>query len=154
MPRSTQSFTPTTFLIAGETETGSPRTVLVDGDGRIQTSGGGGGGGGDASAANQMEQIALAEKAAIQPTIGGHISAVTQSSGTNYTSFPDTPCSQLVIVNDSGTDIVVQQGGSGVTITVWDRTFQTFFVTNANLLAVRRKDMVGTPAFVSARWES
>lgn len=85
---------------------------------------------------------------------GGNLSIQTAANGTGYTAFPSKACSQLTIINDSGQKLEAQQGGSGEVIPIFDQNTFTFFgISNANQIAVRRKDTTATPVTVNARWE-
>ena len=58
-------------------------------------------------------------------------------------------------MNNSGTTIGVQRGGSGVGVPVFPGTYFTFFgLTNANQIGVRRVDQSTTSVTVHATWES
>jgi hypothetical protein len=86
---------------------------------------------------------------------GGNVSVSTAAVGTNYATFASQACTQLTIVNDTGTDLEWQQGGAGVALTVKDgNTFSIFGLTNANQIGVRRKDTSNTQVTAKARWEA
>ena len=86
---------------------------------------------------------------------GGNISVDTAATGTNFATFGSQACKQLTIVNDTGTDIEVRQGGSGVALPIFNGDKFTFYgLSNANTLGVRRKDTSNTQVTVKARWEA
>lgn len=100
---------------------------------------------------------ALAGTLGVTPQMasGGNISAQTANPGTTYTAFGSQACKQVTIVNDTGTTILVQQGGAGVGVPIFDQSAFSFFgLSNANVLGVKRKDDGNTPVTVAARWEA
>jgi hypothetical protein len=94
---------------------------------------------------------------AVEPVMnaGGNIALATAATGANFTAFAAQACHQLTICNDTGTTIEVRQGGAGVAIPVFDRTYFTLFgLANASQIEARRADQAGTSVTVKARWES
>ncbi len=90
-----------------------------------------------------------------QMASGGNISAQTANPGTTYTPFGAQACKQVTVVNDTGTTILVQQGGTGVGVPIVDQSAFTFFgIANANVLGVKRKDEGNAQVTVAARWEA
>lgn len=90
-----------------------------------------------------------------QMSAGGHISAQTTAAGTTYAEFGAQACKQFTLVNDTGTDLQVQQGGAGAALTIFAGDKFTFFgLTNTNQLGVKRKDSATTQVTVTGRWES
>lgn len=88
-------------------------------------------------------------------TTGGHTSAQTNATGTNWTAFGSQACKQLTVSNQTGTTLEFRQGGSGTGFQVPTGAFYTFFgIGNASQLEVRRVDTSNTQVTVSARWES
>lgn len=89
-------------------------------------------------------------------TSSGHTSATTAAAGgATFQTFPAKPCAHMLIVNDTGVDIEVQQGGNGVALPVLIGQAITFrAIGNASKLGVRRKDQAATPVLVKARWEA
>ena len=86
---------------------------------------------------------------------GGNTSVQTNATGSPYTAFPDLPCKQLTIVNDTGTSIEFRQDGAGVAIPVaTGSSFSIFGIANANVIEVRRVDVSNTQVTVKARWEA
>lgn len=129
------------------------------------SAGGGGGGGGNTTIEAPLGSRPAAEAVSVafasdllpvlQPTGGGNLSVQTHATGTNYVAFASQACRQLTIVNDSGADIVFQQGGTGAAVTVWDHTtFTIFGITNADQISVKRKDDSNTQVTVASRWEN
>lgn len=85
---------------------------------------------------------------------GGNTSAATTASGAVFIAFPAQPCKQLTVVNNTGTDIEVQELASGVALPIINGTMYPFYGLNdASDLAVRRIDQSATPVTVKARWE-
>lgn len=90
-------------------------------------------------------------------TVAGaaHTSVQTAATGANFTTFPAQLCKQLTIVNNTGTDIEVQRGGTGAAIPIINGTAYPFYdVGDASQLAVRRIDQSNTQVTVKARWEA
>jgi hypothetical protein len=86
---------------------------------------------------------------------GGHVALATAAAGANFTPFAAQVCAQLTICNDTGVTIEIRQGGAGVAIPVFDRTYFTLFgLTNASQIEARRADQAGTSVTVKARWEA
>ncbi len=87
---------------------------------------------------------------------GGHLALATHATtGTTYVAFGSQACKQLTIANNSGVDVEVLQGNTGVSFPVFMNTVYTFFgLTNASQLSVRRVDTANTSVTVKARWES
>lgn len=85
---------------------------------------------------------------------GGNISVQTPSTGTNYGAFDSHVCSQLTIINDTGTAIEWMQDGIGIALPIADGdTFTIFGIDDTNRISVRRKDTSNTQVTVKARWE-
>jgi len=106
-----------------------------------------------------MDQImALLATTGAAPALSGsgHIIAMTDSTdGAIYTSFPNTSCTQLVIVNTTGQDLDVFQVGSTTRITILNGlNFMFRGIYNANQLSVRRTDRSNVQVIVQARWEA
>lgn len=88
-------------------------------------------------------------------TSSGHTSATTTTVGTTFQVFPAKPCAHMLIVNDTGVDIEVQQNGSGIALPVLVGQAVTFrAIGNTSKLGVRRKDQAVTQVVVKARWEA
>ena len=86
---------------------------------------------------------------------GGHLALATAATGANFVAFAAQACAQLTICNDTGVTIEIRQGGAGVAIPVFARTyFPLFGLTNASQIEARRADQAGTTVTVKARWES
>lgn len=93
----------------------------------------------------------------VQPILlaSGNTSVATNATGATYNAFPALPCHQFTLVNDTGSDLEVQQDAAGVAIPVPSGTFYTFYgISNANQLGVRRKDTSSTTVTVKGRWEA
>jgi predicted transporter len=85
---------------------------------------------------------------------GGNLSVVTANPGSVWTAFAAQLCSQLIISNNTGTVIEVQQDGAGVGFPILVGTYYPINgLVNANQIAVRRVDQSNTTATVNARWE-
>lgn len=86
---------------------------------------------------------------------GGNVDLQTNATGATFNAFGSQACSQLTLVNDTGTKLEFRQGGSGVAVPVFDQTsFTVFGIANANEISVRRKDQSSTQVTVAARWEA
>lgn len=86
---------------------------------------------------------------------GINLSVQTPSTGTNYAVFDSNVCSQVTIVNDTGTDIEWRQDGAGIALPIPDGAgFTIFGVDNTNRISVRRKDTSNTQVTVKARAEA
>lgn len=85
---------------------------------------------------------------------GGFLTANTSAAnGASFTAFASQVCKQLTISCDQ--DLSVQQGGAGAAFFVPQNTMFTMFgISNANVIAVKRKDDANTATVVSARWEA
>lgn len=89
------------------------------------------------------------------PSSGGHLSAQTPATGTNYTAFGSRVCKQLTVSNQTGTKLEFRQGAAGVAFQVPDGAFYTFFgLTDASNIDVRRSDTSNTQVTLTARWEA
>lgn len=96
-------------------------------------------------------------------TTGGNISAATQATGANYTTYSAQRCTQLTFLNDTGVTIefdtfVTGINGtgtfSGTPVPVFSGTYYTVYgIQNANEVKFRRFDQSGTTVTVKARWE-
>lgn len=85
---------------------------------------------------------------------GGNGTATTLAAGSSYVPLTTQACSQVTIVNNTGTTIGVRQDGSGAELPVFDQTYFTFFgLGGAEQLAIRRVDVGATPVTVAYRWE-
>jgi hypothetical protein len=86
---------------------------------------------------------------------GGHLSVMTDPGGVAFVAFSSQVCKQLTVVNDTGVDLEVQVGGSGIALPVFNRIPYTFFgLTNAANLGVRRVDQNVAQVTVKARYEN
>jgi hypothetical protein len=86
---------------------------------------------------------------------GGNTHVTTSGTGTNFTAFAAQPCQQLTVVNNTGTDVEVQQGGTGDTLPVINGSAYPFYgLTDASQLSIRRIDTSNTTVTVKARWEA
>jgi hypothetical protein len=83
----------------------------------------------------------------------GNDSVQTSATGATFVALADHPCHQVDFVNNSGTDLEIQQDGTGSAITVFDGTYFTMYgISNTNQLAVRRVDQSNTQVSMSYRW--
>lgn len=85
----------------------------------------------------------------------GNISVDTDSVGTNFaTFFPAQSCQRVVVFNNTGTTIEIQQGGFGVAIPLSTGNFITLDgVFDVSQIGVRRVDQDPTVVTVQGRWE-
>ena len=90
-----------------------------------------------------------------QMTSGGHLAVTTSATSGAYVDFAAQACKQVTLVNNTGTTLEVQQGGSGVAIALFPGVpFTLFGITNMNTIGVRRVDLSTTQVTVQARWEA
>lgn len=88
-------------------------------------------------------------------TASGNLPEVTVAGGTAWTTLPAQELAQLTIYNDTGFVLEMQQDGSGgIALVFVDRETPFFGITNANQVALRRRDKAADPLVVHARWES
>jgi hypothetical protein len=86
---------------------------------------------------------------------GGHLTATTSATGSNWVTLTSQACKQITVSNQSGTSIEFRQGGAGAGFVVPTGSFFSFFgLANANELQIRRVDVSNTQVTVSLRWES
>jgi hypothetical protein len=86
---------------------------------------------------------------------GGHTSVTTLAAGATYVAFASALCTQLTLVNTTGTALEVQQDAAGTGLPIPDGVIYTFYgLTNASQLGVRRLDQAVTPVTAKARWEA
>jgi hypothetical protein len=77
----------------------------------------------------------------------------SNATGTTYNAFASQACKELTLVNDTGTDIQVQIGGSGEVFVVWNGAAYTVRgITNASSVGYRRKDTSNTQVTLAANW--
>lgn len=75
----------------------------------------------------------------------------TAAAGASFSTFANTPCKQLDIVNNSGADIVYQRNGAGGTMRVPNGSSRMVQgITNANQIGIRRLDSSNTQVTVDA----
>jgi len=85
----------------------------------------------------------------------GHLAVTTSATSGTYVAFASQACKQLTIVNNTGTTLEVQQGGSGIAIAIFPGLpFTLFGLTNTNTVGIRRVDLSTTQVTVQARWEA
>jgi hypothetical protein len=116
---------------------------------------GGGGGGGGGATGGLTDAELRASAVGVKPVLasGGNLSVSTTTTGANWITLGAQACSQVTLVNDSGTKIEVRQGGGGVGLRIPDGMAYTFFgLANANALSVRRVDLANTAVTVTGRW--
>jgi hypothetical protein len=81
-------------------------------------------------------------------------SVATLSSGSGYASFPDVPCQQMDLINNSGTTVeYLRSFPSGQTIAIPVITASSRLIVglrNASEISVRRTDLSVTPVTVIA----
>lgn len=87
---------------------------------------------------------------------GGNISVATPAAGGSaFTTLPTQAAKQLTVVNVTGSQIEVRQGGGGVALPLPDGTIYTFYgITNLNQLSLRRSDGLTSSLAVACRWEA
>lgn len=93
----------------------------------------------------------------VKPTLAsaGHVSTNTNASGSGWSAFASTPCVQLTISNDTGTDIEVRQDAGSNLLTIFNGTYYTLYgLSDTSQITVRRKDQSVTQVLVKARWEA
>jgi hypothetical protein len=85
---------------------------------------------------------------------GGNGTTQTAATGANYTALGAQRCSQLTIMNNTGTAIGVRQDGAGAEVPVFDKSYFTFYgLGDASQLSIRRVDQSNTQVTVAYRWE-
>lgn len=90
-----------------------------------------------------------------QMASGGHLAVTTAAGGTTFTAFASQACKQLTIINNTGTLLEAQQGGSGVAVPLFTGQAFTFFgLTNASQIGLRRVDQSTVTVTAQARWEA
>ena len=90
-----------------------------------------------------------------QMASGGHLAVTAAAAGTTFVAIAAQACKQLTVINNTGTVLEAQQGGSGVAVPIFAGQAFTFFgLTNANQLGLRRVDQSTTPVTAHARWEA
>jgi hypothetical protein len=157
-------------VVMGHTGAGNVRHILVDANGRqiVNINSSALPTGAATSAAQTTGNTSLASIDTKTPTLdnakqpvipsmtsGGNLSAQTNATGTNFTSFGSQALKQLTISNQTGVPLEFQQGGAGVALPIPNGAFYTFYgITNSNQLGVRRVDQSNTQVTVQARWES
>ena len=74
-----------------------------------------------------------------------HGSVQTNATGSSYTALSSAACDRITILNQSGADIEVRRGATGVAIPVFDGSGMPFAgLSNASALDVRRIDQSNT----------
>lgn len=75
----------------------------------------------------------------------------TNSTGTTYVAFADTPCNALDVVNASGTALEYLRNGTGNAMQLPDQSARLIVgITNANQISVRRVDVSNTQVTITA----
>lgn len=78
----------------------------------------------------------------------------TANDGTSFVPLATRSCRAVKIYNDTGTDLEIQQDGTGTTIVIYDGMADIFEgIVNANQLAVRRVDTGTSQVNVRYRWQ-
>lgn len=129
---------------------GSPVTavVLVDPVTGDPTSPGGGGGGSGLTDTQLRAAPVPVRPAATTVTI---LTAQTQATGTNWTTFGSQACSALDLVNNTGTTIEYRRGGTGSGMTIPSGGSRLIVgITNADQISVRRVDTSNVQVTVQA----
>lgn len=79
------------------------------------------------------------------------LSAQTQSTGSNYTTFSTQACWALDIANNSGVAIEYRRDGTGNTIAIPTGASRLVLgIYNANQISIRRVDQSNTQVTVTA----
>jgi hypothetical protein len=89
------------------------------------------------------------------PTSGtaGITSAQTNATGTNWTAFASQACSQLDLVNISGTTIEYRRNATGTAMPIPTGSSRLVIgITNANQVDIRRVDQSNTQVTVNAEY--
>jgi len=82
-------------------------------------------------------------------------SVSTSAVGATYVALNTVAAERVSVINDTGVDLELRQGGSGVAIPVFAGSFFTFAgIANANELDVRRVDLSNTQVTVKYRLEA
>jgi len=82
-------------------------------------------------------------------------SVSTSAVGATFVALTTAAAERVTVVNDTGTDLELRQGGAGVAIPVFAGSFFTFDgVTDADDLEVRRVDLNNAQVTVKYRLES
>lgn len=88
-------------------------------------------------------------------TSSGNLPAIIVAGGNVWTTLPDQPLSQLTIYNDTGYTLEMRQDGAGgVALVFPDRETPFFGISNANQVALKRRDNLTEALAVHARWEA
>ena len=79
------------------------------------------------------------------------VSAQTQATGTNYTTFSSQACDALDLVNNTGTTIEYRRGGTGSTIPIPNGSARLILgISNADEISIRRLDVSNTQVTITA----
>ena len=79
------------------------------------------------------------------------MTAQTQATGTNWTTFAAQACDALDLVNNTGTSIEYRRNGAGSAMVLADKSARLIVgITNANQIQVRRVDTSNTQVTVQA----
>ena len=85
---------------------------------------------------------------------GGNGTVQTAATGANYTQLTAQRCSQVSVMNNTGTAIGVRQDGAGAEVAVFDQSYFTFYGLNdVSQLSVRSVDQSNAQVTVAYRWE-
>ena len=84
----------------------------------------------------------------------GHISILTNATGTNWNAFESVRASRLTVSNQTGTTVEFRQDGGGVGFQVPSGAFFTFFIIgDTSQIGARRVDQDNAQVTITARWE-
>lgn len=88
-------------------------------------------------------------------TSSAHGSIQTNATGATWQQLSDQACSELTLINNTGTAIEVRRGGAGTGLQIPDGTFWTFEgLENAEDLEVRRVDQSNTQVTLYYEYQS
>lgn len=86
-----------------------------------------------------------------QPTGYSFIDVTTANPGSNFTAYPSTTCTNLILLNYTDYAIDVKRNGTGSYITIPAlQTYNFGGLTNANQISIRRNDQSNTQLTITS----